>query len=56
MERNVEVLRTSRELREGTAALVERCVGLAARLLASAETSERVARGGRKAHALLASE
>ncbi len=56
MERNVEVLRTSRELREGTAALVERCVGLAARLLASAETPERVARGGRKAHALLASE
>jgi multimeric flavodoxin WrbA len=50
MERNVVVLQTSRELREGVAALVERCVALAGRLRASEEAPERVARGGRKAH------
>jgi nitrite reductase/ring-hydroxylating ferredoxin subunit/multimeric flavodoxin WrbA len=56
MERNVEVLQTSRELREGAAALVERCVALAGRLRASEGAPERVARGGRKAHALAANE
>ncbi len=56
MERNVDVLRTSRELREGAAALVERCAALASRLRASTGTPERVARGGRKAHALAAEE
>jgi nitrite reductase/ring-hydroxylating ferredoxin subunit/multimeric flavodoxin WrbA len=56
MERNVELLRTSRELRAGAAALVERCASLAARLLASGAGPERVARGGRKAHALTAGD
>ena len=56
MERNVAVLKTSRELREGTAALVERCVAMAGRLRASETTGDRVARGGRKAHALGADE
>jgi multimeric flavodoxin WrbA len=53
MERNVEELRTSTELRAGTAALVERCATLAQRLMAAEDhTLERVARGGRKAHSL----
>ena len=52
MERNVEELRTSRDLRDGTAALVERCAALAQRLMLSEHTLEKVARGGRKAHAL----
>lgn len=56
MERNVEVLRTSQDLREGVAALVERCSALATRLMVSEHTLERVARGGRKAHALVANE
>jgi hypothetical protein len=56
MERNVDVLRTSRELREGAAALADRCAELAARLLASAPAPGRVARGGRKAHALAPAE
>ncbi len=56
MERNVDVLRTSRELRDGVSALVERCAALATRLRASECTPERVARGGRKAHALAAEE
>jgi len=50
MEKNVEVLRTSQDLREGVAALVERCAALAARL-AVEHTPEHIARGGRKAHA-----
>jgi nitrite reductase/ring-hydroxylating ferredoxin subunit/multimeric flavodoxin WrbA len=52
MERNVKILRSSRELREGSDALVERCVALAERLRATGGTAERVARGGRKAHAI----
>jgi hypothetical protein len=44
------------ELRAGMAALVERCTALATRLLASDHTLERVARGGRKAHALAAED
>jgi hypothetical protein len=56
MERNVDVLRTSGELREGAASLVERCTELAGRLMAHDHTLERVARGGRKAHALKQAE
>jgi len=56
MEKNVDVLRTSRDLRDGVSALVERCAALAGRLRASEPTLERVARGGRKAHALAAEE
>jgi nitrite reductase/ring-hydroxylating ferredoxin subunit/multimeric flavodoxin WrbA len=52
MERNVAILRTSAELREGVESLVARCAELAGRLLATGATPERVARGGRKAHAL----
>jgi nitrite reductase/ring-hydroxylating ferredoxin subunit/multimeric flavodoxin WrbA len=52
MEKNVEVLRTSQDLRDGVAALVERCAALAGRLMAREHTLEHVARGGRKAHAL----
>ena len=54
MERNVEVLRTSRELREGVEALVGRAVGLSRSLLAGEGTPERVSRGGRKAHSMTA--
>jgi multimeric flavodoxin WrbA len=56
METNVAVLRTSHDLRDGVAALVERCTVLAGRLMAAEHTLERVARGGRKAHALAADE
>ena len=52
MEKNVDLLRSSHELRDGVAALVERCTVLAGRLMASEHTLERVARGGRKAHSL----
>ncbi|HKZ32676.1 MAG TPA: hypothetical protein VJ648_10025 [Vicinamibacteria bacterium] len=44
--------KSSHELRDGVAALVERCTILAGRLMASEHTLERVARGGRKAHRL----
>jgi hypothetical protein len=50
MEKNVEVLRTSQDLREGVTALVERCAALASRLAVD-HTPEHIARGGRKAHA-----
>jgi nitrite reductase/ring-hydroxylating ferredoxin subunit/multimeric flavodoxin WrbA len=50
MERNVEFVRESRELREGAAALAARAVDLASRLLASVTPPEQVSRGGRKAH------
>ena len=52
MEKNVDLLRSSHELRDGVAALVERCTVLAGRLMASEHTLERVARGGRKAFRL----
>jgi nitrite reductase/ring-hydroxylating ferredoxin subunit/multimeric flavodoxin WrbA len=50
MERNVEFVRESRELREGAAALAGRAVDLARRLLDSGGAPEQVSRGGRKAH------
>jgi multimeric flavodoxin WrbA len=50
MERNVEFVRESRELREGAAALAGRAVDLASRLLSSVTPPEQVSRGGRKAH------
>jgi len=52
MERNVEIVQASEELREGTAALVDRALLLSSRLLATPLVAERMARGGRKAHAL----
>jgi multimeric flavodoxin WrbA len=50
MERNVELVRESRELRDGAAALAGRAVDLARRLLASVTPPDQVTRGGRKAH------
>jgi hypothetical protein len=49
MERNVAILRTSRELIEGAQQLAARAVALATRLLGDEPALERVARGGRKA-------
>ena len=51
MEQNVSVVKSSRELHEGAGALAGRCIDLALRLLETAPT-EKLARGGRKAHAL----
>ncbi len=52
MENNVAVVRGSRELHEGAAALAGRCIEMAGRLLTSATAEGRVTRGGRKAHAI----
>lgn len=52
MERNVEVVRNSRELAEGARALADRCLDLADRLIATDAPRERIDRGGRKAHDL----
>jgi len=51
MERNVEVVAESQELREGARALVDRALAAAARALA-AEAGAAIVRGGRKAHRL----
>jgi nitrite reductase/ring-hydroxylating ferredoxin subunit/multimeric flavodoxin WrbA len=50
MENNVRVVAGSAELREGTQALLERCVELAKRLQQSRMSPTKVPRGGRKAH------
>ncbi len=52
MERNVEVVASSEELRAGTRALVDRSLQLAGRLLDTAICAPRIERGGRKAHRL----
>lgn len=52
MERNIEYVSKSKELREGAADLVCRAISVAKRLLASASTEARTTRGGRKAHQL----
>lgn len=51
MERNVAEIRSSSELHQGAAELAGRTVALAQRLL-DTEPAGRIARGGRKAHAL----
>lgn len=51
MERNVSVLKSSRDLHEGASALAGRCVELARRLIDTTPT-EKITRGGRKAQAL----
>ncbi len=51
MERNVEQVRNSQDLREGAQALVDRAMLAAQRLLAT-EPMARLSRGGRKAHRL----
>src|SRR5271170_2403260 len=52
MERNVEVVRSSKELAEGAAMLAKRCLDLAAHLIAQDEAPTSIPRGGRKAHDL----
>jgi len=53
MERNVEILRASEELKEGAAELAGRCLAFAQRLIESHETTpEHIMRGGRKAFPL----
>ena len=56
MERNVEVVAQSEDLRDGTRALVDRAVGLARDLRAAHHGEARLARGGRKAHRLLSDD
>ncbi len=52
MERNMEVIRNSRELTEGARALARRCLGLSQRLIQTDPPPEKINRGGRKAHDL----
>jgi len=52
MERNVEIVRASKELAEGAAMLAKRCLDLAAHLIARDEAPSSIERGGRKAHAM----
>jgi nitrite reductase/ring-hydroxylating ferredoxin subunit/multimeric flavodoxin WrbA len=52
MERNVAIVKTSKELHEGAAELALRAVALAEHLLAADETFKPLPRGGRKAHHL----
>jgi nitrite reductase/ring-hydroxylating ferredoxin subunit/multimeric flavodoxin WrbA len=52
MERNVDIVRESKELAEGASCLAQRCLDLAAHLVARDEAPASIDRGGRKAHAL----
>lgn len=52
MERNVKVVRDSKELAEGAAMLTQRCLELAKELIARDEGPRSIERGGRKAHPL----
>jgi hypothetical protein len=52
MERNVDIVRNSRELAEGAAMLTKRCLELSAYLIARDQAPTSIERGGRKAHAL----
>jgi nitrite reductase/ring-hydroxylating ferredoxin subunit/multimeric flavodoxin WrbA len=52
MERNVEIVRNSKELVEGATMLTKRCLDLAAHLIARDEAPTSIERGGRKAHAM----
>jgi multimeric flavodoxin WrbA/nitrite reductase/ring-hydroxylating ferredoxin subunit len=52
MERNVEIVKNSRELADGAKALAARCLDLAGRLIATDMSPEHINRGGRKAHDL----
>ena len=52
MERNVQYVQKSGELRTGAADLVARAVELSKTLLAAAPSEMRMGRGGRKAHQL----
>ncbi len=52
MERNVEIVRASKELAEGAAMLTKRCLDLAGHLIARDQAPASIERGGRKAHAI----
>ena len=52
MERNVEIVRTSKQLAEGAAALTKRCLDFAGSLVSQNEGPASIERGGRKAHAV----
>lgn len=52
MERNVEIVRDSKELAEGASMLAQRCLDLAAHLITRDEAPGSIERGGRKAHAM----
>jgi multimeric flavodoxin WrbA/nitrite reductase/ring-hydroxylating ferredoxin subunit len=52
MERNVEIVRNSKELADGAGELVRRCLDLARDLVARDEAPRAIERGGRKAHEL----
>jgi hypothetical protein len=52
MERNVEIVRASRELAEGAATLMKRCLDLAGHLVTRDQAPASIERGGRKAHAI----
>lgn len=50
MENNIARVKSDQELRNGVKALTERCLKLAAGLVASGEGATTIERGGRKAH------
>jgi nitrite reductase/ring-hydroxylating ferredoxin subunit/multimeric flavodoxin WrbA len=50
MEQNVAGVQASKELRDGACALADRCVAMAADLIAAGEGPSQIERGGRKAH------
>jgi multimeric flavodoxin WrbA len=50
MENNVRQVEASEDLRDGTRALLDRCVDLSRRLRAHTISGSKVPRGGRKAH------
>ena len=52
MEANVRQVQESTELREGAAALADRAMKMAGKLVGLEDTTEPLARGGRKAHHL----
>jgi multimeric flavodoxin WrbA len=52
MERNVEIVRASKELAEGAAMLTKRCLDLAGQLIARDQAPASIERGGRKAHGI----
>ena len=50
MENNMARVKSDQDLRDGTKALMERCLKLAAGLVAGGEVTTTIERGGRKAH------
>jgi hypothetical protein len=50
MENNMARVKSDQDLRNGTKALADRCIQLAASLVACGEVTTTIERGGRKAH------